>query len=99
MKINIQSLKFDADQKLLAYIEKKLGRLSKFDGIIAADVTMTNEHASMAHGGKAAKIRLEVAGSDLFADSAANTFEEAIDHCYDAIKKQLVKRKEKLQGE
>jgi ribosome-associated translation inhibitor RaiA len=42
---------------------------------------------------------LEVAGAELFAMHSAKTFEEAIDLCSDAIKKQLVKHKEKQQGQ
>jgi putative sigma-54 modulation protein len=99
MKINTQSLKFDADSKLLEYIEKKLGRLDKFYGVVAADVTLTLEHGNEHHSAKCAKIRLEVAGGDIFAEHTDTTFEAAIDHCVDAIKKQLVKHKEKMQGE
>ena len=37
MKINVQSIKFDADQKLLDFIDKKVGKLEKFfDNIIAS---------------------------------------------------------------
>ena len=36
MKINVQSIKFDADQKLLDFIDKKVGKLEKFfDNIIS----------------------------------------------------------------
>ena len=39
MKINVQSIKFDADQKLLDFIDKKVGKLEKFfDNIISCDV-------------------------------------------------------------
>ena len=42
MKINVQSIKFDADQKLLDFIDKKVGKLSKFfDNIISCDVNLT----------------------------------------------------------
>jgi ribosomal subunit interface protein len=99
MKINIQSLKFDADSKLLAYIEKKLGRLDKFYGIVAADITLTLERAAETHNDKIVKMRLQAAGSDLYSEHSGKTFEAAVDQCFDAIKKQLVKHKEKMQGE
>ena len=42
MKINVQSIKFDADQKLLDFIDKKVGKLEKFfDNIISCDVALT----------------------------------------------------------
>ena len=31
MEIRIQSLKFDADQKLLDFVEKKVSKIGKFD--------------------------------------------------------------------
>ena len=35
MEIRVQSVKFDADQKLLDFIDKKVGKISKFyDAIV-----------------------------------------------------------------
>ena len=100
MKINIQSLKFDADRKLLDYIEKKLGRLDRFyDGIVGAEVTLSAENKGEARISKIVKARLEVAGSDLFAEHQAPTFEKAVDQTIDALKRQLVRYKEKLHNE
>jgi putative sigma-54 modulation protein len=98
MKLNIQSLKFDAGSKLLAYIEEKLGKLNKFyDNIVGADVTMSVAHVSESSSNKVVKMRLEIPGNDLFAEHQAATFEEAIDHTLDVLKKQLLKHKEKQQ--
>ena len=42
MEIKIKSLKFDADQKLLDYVEKKVKKLERFyDGIVNVDVNLT----------------------------------------------------------
>ena len=35
MEIRIQSLKFDADQKLLDFVEKKVSKIGKFDDQIS----------------------------------------------------------------
>lgn len=34
MEIRVQSLKFNADQKLLDFVEKKVSKLSRFDEAI-----------------------------------------------------------------
>ena len=40
--INVKSLKFNADQKLLDYVEKKVGKLEKFfDNLGDIDVTLS----------------------------------------------------------
>jgi putative sigma-54 modulation protein len=41
MTINIQSLHFDADRKLLDFVNEKVSKLSTFyDGIITSEVTL-----------------------------------------------------------
>ena len=62
MKINVQSIKFDADQKLLDFIDKKVGKLEKFfDNIISCDVALTVQPDH----GKTVKVRLGIPGDDL----------------------------------
>ena len=95
MKVKIQSVKFDADKKLIEYIEKKLVKLEKFhDGIILAEVTLSLEN-TVKDGNKKAAIRLEAPGGDLFADRSQATFERAVDLALDALKNQIAKQKEK----
>ena len=45
MDINIKSLKFDADQKLIAFVEKKVSKLERFyEGLNEVNVTLTLLH-------------------------------------------------------
>lgn len=98
MNVKIQSIKFTADQKLVAFIEEKVAKLDKFyDGIVAADVALSLENVSDDRN-KVAKIRLEVPGSDLFAENKCKTFEEAVDLNVEVLKKQLEKHKDKQRG-
>ena len=46
-------------------------------------------------GNKVAIVKIDVAGDELLAERRCKTFEEAIDLCLDAIKKQIDKYKEK----
>ena len=98
MNTKIQSIKFNADQKLLAFVEEKVAKLDKFfDGIVSAEVAMSIEHVSDEKN-KVVKIRLEVPGTALFAENKCKSFEEAVDLNVEVLKKQLAKYKEKLRG-
>jgi putative sigma-54 modulation protein len=96
MKVNVQSVHFDADQKLLEFIDTRMGKLSHtYDTIHEADVTLRLDKASN-NENKIAEIRLHVSGNDLFAKRQCKTFEEATDQCAEALKQQLAKHKDKL---
>ncbi len=98
MNINISSLHFKADNDLENFIKEKLGKLNTFfDGIIESDVTLKFESASSKEN-KIAEIKVMIPGNDLFAKKQAKSFEEAIDNAVDALRKQLMKRKEKIKG-
>jgi putative sigma-54 modulation protein len=98
MKIQIQSLHFTADQKLLDLVEEKVSKLEHFfDGIIGADVILRLEPAGETEN-KTAEIIMRIPGNDLFAKRKCRTFEEAIDGASDAISVQVRKHKEKVKG-
>ena len=92
MNVKIQSVKFDADQKLVDFIQHKLSKIGRFaDNILSADVTLKLDKA----GNKVVIIKLNVAGGELLAERRSKSFEESTDLCLDAIKKQIEKFKEK----
>ena len=96
MNVKIQSVKFDADQKLVDFIQLKLSKIGRFaDNILSADVTLKIDKDDEA-GNKVAIVKLNVAGGgELVADRRSKSFEESVDLCIDAIKKQIEKFKEK----
>ena len=95
MNVKIQSVKFDADQKLVDFIQLKLSKIGRFaDNILSADVTLKIDKDDEA-GNKVAIVKIDVAGDELLAERRCKTFEEAIALCLDAIKKQIDKYKEK----
>jgi putative sigma-54 modulation protein len=98
MKIKIQSIHFDADQKLLDHIQEKVKKLNHFyDGIISGDVILRVEKNTVPEN-KIAEIRLLIPGNDLFTKKQCKTFEEAIDTGVEALTKQVQKHKEKVKG-
>lgn len=92
MEIKLKSLKFDAGEKLTAFVEKKVARLEKFfEGVVTeAEVSLENLKE-----GKQAKIHIHVPGDDLLIERTADTFENAITGCVDAMKEKLTRAKEK----
>lgn len=94
MEIKIKSLKFDADQKLVAFVEKKVSKLEKFyEGVETVDVILS---LLQEPDNKNAKIQIHVPGQDLVIEKNAKTFEDAITECSDAMKEKLTRYKEKL---
>ena len=91
MNIKIHSIRFDADQKLLDFIDAKLKKLLLFyDGIIRAEVFLRLENVQDMEN-KITEIKLEIPGNDLFAKKQSKTFEEATDSAVDALRRQILK--------
>lgn len=90
MNVQIQSVKFDADKKLIEFVEAKMTKLDRFaDRSTGAEVILKldKDHEK---GNKVATISLHMPGNnDPFAERRAKTFEEAVDEAVAAIKKQL----------
>jgi putative sigma-54 modulation protein len=96
MKVTIESVKFNADQKLVDFVNQKVKKLSQFhERIIAADVYLKLD-ANQEVGNKITEIKLEMPGGELFSKKQCKTFEEATDQAVDALKIQIQKYKEKL---
>lgn len=95
MTVKIQSIHFDADKKLLNFIEDKVGKLNTFSNDIIGSEVYLRLDKSSSQENKIAEIKLMVPGNDLFAKRQCKTFEEATDTAVEAIRRQLKKKKEK----
>jgi ribosomal subunit interface protein len=95
MDVKIQSIHFDASEKLELFVTKKVSKLEKFyEDILSADVSLKLIKPEAAQN-KEVSISLKIKNGDRFAEKCADTFEEAVDGCVEALEKQLIKRKEK----
>jgi len=96
MKVQVQSIHFDADVKLIEFIEKKVNKLTTFyDRIIDAEVFLKLIKKE-AKNNKVVEIKINVPGTTLFALEQGDSFEAAADTVLEALKSQLKKHKEKL---
>ena len=95
MDIKIQSIHFDATEKLQAFIEKKVAKLEKaYEDINNVEVQLKVVKPATAQN-KETKITVTAAGTTLFAEKTCDTFEEGVDLAVDALKVQLARFKEK----
>ena len=99
MNIQIHSLKFDADKKLLDFVSQKVNKLTQYtDDIVSAEVFLRLENDEDREY-KVTEIKVEYPRGPLFARKQSKTFEEATDLVIEALKKQIVKQKGKMRGE
>ena len=96
MKVMIQSINFDATEKLEEYVNKKAKKIEKFfDEIRIIDVYLKVIKPETATN-KQAEIKVTAPNVEFFASKTCDTFEEAVDLALEAIEKQVIKYKEKL---
>jgi putative sigma-54 modulation protein len=98
MNIQIHSVRFDADKKLISFVHQKLDKLTQFgEDIVNAEVYL-RLNKNQDRENKISEIRLELPGGPLFAKKQSKTFEEATDDVIEALKKQITKHKQKKRG-
>lgn len=97
MNVQIQSVKFDADRRLIDFVETKMAKLDRFaERSTGADVILRLDK-DPEKGNKIATITLHMPGEELVACHQSKSFEESVDEAIDAIKRQLEKLKEKCE--
>ena len=90
------SIHFKADQKLLDFIEEKVGKLEKvYDRIVDAEVKLKLENTGQVRD-KIVELKVHVPRETLFASESHKTFEVATEQAVKQILRQLKKHKEKL---
>ncbi len=94
MNVVTHAVHFNADRKLIDFIEAKLSKLQVFfDKIIDANVFLKLENSGQVRD-KIAEIKLNIPGAVIVVKEIALTFEAAIDEAVEILKRQLVKHKQ-----
>ena len=95
MKLQMNAVHFNADPKLIDFVEKKTGKLQKlYSKIIDGEVFLRLDKKESRHN-KIIEIKLNIPGTQLFAKDQADTFEAATEEAVEALRRQLKKFKEK----
>ena len=97
MNVNIQSVHFNADDKLVDYVSRKLSKLSTFhDRILKVDVFLKLDNVVHTIKDKVAEIRIHVPRHEFFVKSSSKSFEESFDCAMESIVTQIKRKKQKL---
>jgi putative sigma-54 modulation protein len=96
MNVNIQTVRFNADSKLLDYVNKKIEKLNTFnDRIIKVDVFLKLDNVVHTIKDKIAEIRVQIPRHQFFVKASTKSFEESFDTALDSIATQIKRKKEK----
>ena len=96
MTVNVHTVHFDADAKLIDHVEKKVAKLSQHhDRIMRVDVFLKLDNIVHQIKDKIAEIRVTIPRHELFVKQSTKSFEESFDLALDAILVQIKKVKEK----
>jgi putative sigma-54 modulation protein len=97
MNVNIQTLHFDADDKLVDYVTRKLEKLNTFhDQILKVDLFLKLDNVVHAIKDKVVEIKVHVPKHDFFVKASSKSFEESFDNAMDSIISQIKRKKDKL---
>lgn len=98
MKVSVQSIHFNADAKLVEFIEQKLMRLNRYfdkNRSVEAEVHLKLQDTGGSVKEKVIEIKLHVPGGWMIDKKTGRTFESAVTASADTLKRQLLRHKEK----
>jgi putative sigma-54 modulation protein len=97
MKLQVHSIHFDADRKLIDFVQRKIDKLETFyDRLVDGEVFLRLNNEGIEN--KTVEIKLKVPGDQLFATEKARSFEAATDLATEALRMQLRKFKSKVKN-
>ncbi|MEI6086660.1 MAG: ribosome-associated translation inhibitor RaiA [Bacteroidota bacterium] len=97
MNVNIQTVHFDADDKLVDYVTKKVEKLNTFhDQILKVDLFLKLDNVVHSIKDKVVEIKVHVPKHDFFVKASSKSFEESFDNAMDSIISQIKRKKDKL---
>lgn len=98
MRLQVHSIHFDADRKLVDFIQRKVDKLETFyDRVVDGEVFLRLNNTGVEN--KTVEIKVKVPGSQLFAKEQARSFEAATDMATEALRNQIKKYKERQKNE
>jgi putative sigma-54 modulation protein len=97
MTLNIQSVRFDADEKLNDHVKRKISKLSTYhDRIIKVDVFLKLDNVVHNIKDKVAEIKVSIPRNEIFVKSSSKSFEESFDNAFESVCVQIKRKKEKM---
>ena len=98
MNVSIQTVRFDADSKLIEQIQKKIQKLSTFsDNIIDVNVFLKLDNLAHTIKDKVVEIRVHIPQYDFFVKTSSKSFDVSFGDAFDSLVNQIKRKKEKQQ--
>ncbi len=96
MNVDIQTVHFEADEKLIDYVNKKVQKLNTFhDRIMEVNVYLKLDNVVHTIKDKVAEIRVHVPHQNFFVKACSKSFEESFDCALDSLINQIKRKKQK----
>lgn len=96
MTVNIQTVRFEADAKLIDYVRQRVQKIFGFhDRIMKVDVYLKLDNVVHNIKDKVAEIKVHVPRQQLFVKQTSKSFEQSFDEALDSLITQLKRKKEK----
>lgn len=97
MNVQIQTVHFDADNKLIDHVTKKLEKLGTFhDQIIGVDVYLVLDNVAHNIKDKVAEIKVYIPKHSFFVKHQSKNFEESFDTAFSSMVNRLKRQKERM---
>lgn len=97
MTVQIQTVHFEADTRLLDLVNSKMTKLQTFhDKITGVEVYLRLDNVAHQIKDKIAEIKVNVPRHSFFVKHESKTFEESFNLAFDAMVNQIKRQKEKL---
>ncbi len=95
MRVITQSVNFNADGKLIDFVQRRLDKLDLFyDKVISSEVFLKVENTSLKEN-KIVEIKMMVPKDRFLVKKQCKSFEEAVDSACGSLERKLVKKKKK----
>jgi putative sigma-54 modulation protein len=96
MNVNIQTVRFDADAKLIEYVNRKIQKLTTFhDRITTVDVFLKLDNVVHQIKDKIVEISIHVPRHQFFVKASSKSFTESFDYALESVVNQVKRKKEK----
>ncbi len=97
MNVKIQTVRFDADSKLLDHVNKRIDKLRNLhDRITKVNVYLKLDNVVHNIKDKVAEIQVHIPGHEFFVKHSTKSFEESFDVAFESLLNQIKRKKEKI---
>lgn len=99
MKVNTQSVNFNADRELMNFLHNRLDKVETFySKVISSDVYLKVENTS-AKENKIVEIKINIPKDKFIVKKQCKSFEEAVDSACSSLERRLIKKKQKIRSQ